>query len=317
MSDRLIVVGAINTDLVIVAPHLPAPGETVVGGGLQTFGGGKGANAAVAAARAGARVALIGAVGADDNGTSAKAELNADNVDTDSVAVLDAVPTGAALIIVDEHGENQIVIGPGANGAVTEQHVRDSLTSALSDCDTVLVSTEIPCAAVAAAVEVATTAGVRCILNPAPVIAGLLDLLPLQPILTPNAIELKELARGLFEVSPDGRAPEGVDECMALIGQHTQATVIVTLGGEGCVVRLPDGTVKKIPASRVTNVVDTTGAGDTFNGVLAMRLATGDDIIAAAETAVAAASLSVTAAGARGGMPTAAKIASAVSGTPT
>ncbi|MGR9089807.1 MAG: PfkB family carbohydrate kinase [Gammaproteobacteria bacterium] len=317
MSGRLIVVGAINTDLVIVAPHLPAPGETVVGGGLQTFGGGKGANAAVAAARAGASVALIGAVGADDNGTSAVAELRADGVATRDVAVLDTVPTGAALIVVDQNGENQIAIGPGANGAVTPQHVRHALARAMPESNTtVLVSTEIPYDAVAAAVETAAAAGARCILNPAPVIAGLVELLSFEPILTPNAIELRELARELCEASPGATAPEDVRECLALIGERTRAPVIVTLGGEGCAVRLPDGTVSEIPAPMTTDVVDTTGAGDTFNGVLATRLAAGDDIMLAAKTAVAAASLSVTAAGARSGMPTADTIVSAVSRAP-
>lgn len=312
MSNRVIVVGAINTDLVITAPHLPAPGETVVGAGLQTFGGGKGANAAVAAARAGASVALVGAVGADDSGTRASSELQADAVDTRHVTVLDRTPTGAALIVVDENGENQIAIGPGANGAVTPDHVRNALEVALPGSNTVLVSTEIPYAAVAAAVEAASAVGIRCILNPAPVIAGLVELLAHGPILTPNAIELRELARQLGGDSRGTRAPTTIQQCLAAIGEHTRAPVIVTLGGDGCAVRLPDGTVTAIPAPTSVDVVDTTGAGDTFNGVLATRLAAGDEILLAVKTAVVAASLSVGAAGARGGMPTAAQIAAAV-----
>lgn len=311
MTDRVIVVGAINTDLVIAAPHLPAAGETVVGEGLQTFAGGKGANAAVAASRAGANAMLIGAVGADDSGTRAVADLRADTVDTDCVAVLDDAPTGAALIVVDANGENQIVIGPGANGAVTTQQVRAALTNSLSDSNIVLVSTEIPYDAIAAAVEAATTAGVPCILNPAPVIAGLAELLSLGPIVTPNAIELRELARQISAASPTTTAPQDVDDCLALVGDRTQAAVIVTLGGEGCAVRFPDGSVRRIPAPNVAEVIDTTGAGDTFNGVLAAHLAAGDDLVAALETAVVAASMSVTVAGARGGMPSAQAIASA------
>ena len=312
MAGRVIVVGAINTDLVITAAHLPAPGETVVGGGLQTFGGGKGANAAVAAARAGAGVALVGAVGADDTGTRASADLQADNVDTRHVAVLDATPTGAALIVVDDKGENQIAIGPGANGAVTPEHVQHALAATLSDSELVLVSTEIPYAAVAAAVTAATAAGVRCILNPAPVIAGLAGLLVHGPIVTPNAIELRELARQLSEAGGETDTPLTIQQCLAVVGEHTRAPVIVTLGGDGCAVRLPDGAVTAIPAPTSVSVVDTTGAGDTFNGVLATRLAAGDDILVAVKTAVVAASLSVGAAGARGGMPTAAHIASAL-----
>lgn len=312
MSDRVIVVGAINTDLVITTPHLPAPGETVVGAGLQTFGGGKGANAAVAAARAGADVALVGAVGADDSGTRANNDLRADAVDTRYVAVLDTTPTGAALIVVDANGENQIAIGPGANGAVTADHVSGALEAALPDCNTILVSTEIPLAAVAAAVAGASAAGIRCILNPAPVIAGLVELLAHGPILTPNAIELRELARQLGTGSPENSPPLTIQQCLAIIGEHTHAPVIVTLGSDGCAVRLPDGAVTAIPAPASVNVVDSTGAGDTFNGVLATRLAAGDEILLAVKTAVVAASLSVGAAGARGGMPTAAHIAAAV-----
>lgn len=313
MSGRLIVVGAINTDLVIATPHLPAPGETVVGEGLQTFGGGKAANAAVAAARMGAQVDLIGAVGADDAGTRAVADLQSDRVGTRCVAALAGIPTGAALIVVDASGENQIALGPGANGAVAPTHIRAALNESLSDFATVLVSTEIPYDAVAAALEVASSAGVRCILNPAPVIPGLVDLLAHGQILTPNAIELNDLARAVCDTTRQRIDLENVDDCLGLLGERTAAPVIVTLGGDGCAVRLTDGTVGRIPAPTTPNVVDTTGAGDTFNGVLATRLAAGDEIIAAVETAVVAASLSVTAVGARAGMPTADAVSLAAS----
>lgn len=310
MTGSVVVVGAINTDLVISAPHLPAPGETVVGGGLQTFGGGKGANASVAAARIGASVYLIGAVGADDPGTRALAELASDEVDVSWVAVLDEEPTGAALIVVGADGENQIALGPGANGAVSVEHVRAALAALLPTAAVVLVSTEIPIAAVAAAIEATTQAGVQCVLNPAPVIPGLLDLLPLRPILTPNEIELRDLARGLTTTSIPGNEDEILGYLQAL-GERTQRPVIVTLGGDGCAVRLPDGGLTRIPARTNHDVVDTTGAGDTFNGVFAARLAAGDVIVTAVSTAVIAASLSVSSVGARPGMPTAAALTSA------
>jgi ribokinase len=303
----VLVVGAINTDLVIVAPRLPAPGETVIGGGLQTFGGGKGANAAVAASRAGADVLLIGAVGADSSGTDAIAALRGDGVDTGGVAVLDAEPTGAALIVVDPRGENQITIGPGANGAVSAAHVRASLAAALPAAHVVLVSTEIPLDAVAAAIEASAAAGVPCILNPAPVIPGLPELLPFRPMLTPNELELRALASSLPHTSTSGTG-DGMPAHLQALGERTRAPVIVTLGGEGCALRLPEGAVRRIPAHPVTDVVDTTGAGDTFNGVLAARLAAGDTLTTAVETAIVAASLSVSAIGARAGMPTAAAI---------
>ena len=306
MAGRVLVVGAINTDLMIVAPHLPAPGETVIGGGLQTFGGGKGANAAVAASRAGADVLLIGAVGADSSGSDAIAALRGDRVDTSAVAVLDAEPTGAALIVVDPRGENQITIGPGANGAVSAAHVRTALAAALPAADVVLVSTEIPLVAVAAAIEASAAAEVRCVLNPAPVIPGIPELLSFRPMLTPNELELRALVGGL---SSAPTAPgDGMPAHLSALGERTRAPVIVTLGREGCAVRLPGGELRRIPAHPVGDVVDTTGAGDTFNGVFAARLAAGDTLTAAVETAVVAASLSVTAIGARAGMPTAAAI---------
>jgi ribokinase len=310
MTSRVVVVGAVNTDLVIAAAHLPAPGETVVGGGLQTFGGGKAANAAVAAARVGASVSLIGAVGADDPGKRALAELTNDNVDTSWVALLDDEPTGAALIVVDANGENQIAIGPGANGAVSAEHVCTALATLLPTTDVVLVSTEIPIAAVGAAIEAATTAAVQCVLNPAPVIPGLDDLLALGPIVTPNEIELRDLAHTVgTEIVPANE--DEILRSLQKINEQTQSPVIVTLGGDGCAVRLADGEVHRITARSTNDVVDTTGAGDTFNGVFAARLAAGDAMMTAISTAVIAASLSVSAVGARPGMPTAATIANA------
>ena len=195
----VVVVGAINVDLVVVAPRLPGPGETVVGGGLQTYGGGKGANAAVAAARVGASVRMIGAVGSDDTGTAAVAELAAEGIDTGDVAVLEGESTGVALIVVDEHGENQIAVGSGANAAISAEQVRRCLGAALATAGCVLVSTEIPADAVKAAVEAATTAGVVCIVNPAPVVPVVADVLQLGPIVTPNETELRDLSTLLGE----------------------------------------------------------------------------------------------------------------------
>ena len=207
-SPTVVVVGAVNVDLVVAAPRLPGPGETVVGGGLQTYGGGKGANAAVAAARAGATVRLIGAVGTDDTGSAALAELSSEGVDVSDVVVLAGESTGVALIVVDDRGENQIAVGAGANAAIPVEHVRRCLHAALPSAGCVLVSTEIPAAAVAAAVEAAAAAGVVCILNPAPVLSVVADLLSLGPILTPNGSELTDLVALLGEVG--GESPESM-----------------------------------------------------------------------------------------------------------
>ncbi len=305
VSSTVIVVGAINVDLVVVAPRLPGPGETVVGGGLQTYGGGKGANAAVAAARAGAKVHLIGAVGGDDTGAAALAELRDSGVDVSDVAVLAGESTGVALIVVDEHGENQIAVGAGANAAIPVGHVQECLRALLPAAGCVLVSTEIPAAAVAAAVEAAFTARVRCILNPAPVLPVVAQLLDRGPILTPNRSELSDLA--VLAGGGSGAATADAQH----IATRTHHPVVVTQGGDGVLVVSGDGAVQLVPAPSVV-VRDTTGAGDTFNGVLAARLASGDDLATAVPIAVVAASLSVTRVGARGGMPTAAEIDAAL-----
>ncbi len=314
MTSLVVVVGAINVDLVVVAPRLPGPGETVVGGALRRHGGGKGANAAVAAARAGAAVRLIGAVGADADGTAALAGLEAEGVDVSEVVLLPDEATGVALIVVSAEGENQIAVGVGANAAVTSEHVRRALAEVLPRAGCVLVSTEIPARAVAAAVECATSAGVLCILNPAPVTRDLLELLRHGPVLTPNASESLDLLRLLDEgrgASSDGDAP-GPGAAAQRLVERTGAPVVVTLGAEGALVLAEDGSQECVPP-RPADVRDTTGAGDTFNGVLATRLADGDPLAQAVLHATTAASLSVAEVGARDGMPTEPAIRAALS----
>lgn len=298
-ASNVIVVGAINVDFVVATERLPGPGETVVGGGLQTFGGGKGANAAVAAARSGASVRLIGAVGDDDTGRAALAELVEDGVDVTDVAVMASESTGVALIVVDGHGENQIAVGAGANGALDPDHVRRCVRAALPAAGCVLVSTEIPAAAVAAAVDEARSASVTCVLNPAPVLPVVADLLERGPIITPNESELRDLVALLGPRDGTSIADEA-----ALIASRSHQPVIVTRGSDGVLVVTTDLVVRRVPAPQVA-VRDTTGAGDTFNGVLAARLAAGDELTTAVPWAVAAAALSVKQVGARGGMPTA------------
>ena len=297
----VIVVGAINVDLVVAAARLPRAGETVVGERLERYGGGKGANAAVAAARAGARVHLVGAVGADDYGRGALAELVAERIDVTGVAVLDDETTGVALIVVDAHGENQIAVAAGANGALSALHVTRALDHLLADAGCVLVSTEIPGAAVVAAIEAASAAGVRCVLNPAPPLPEVAGLLRHQPVLTPNASESVQLATMLGAVG-------GPDPTSAArtIHRHCGAPIVVTLGAKGALL-IADGRETTVPARKV-QVRDTTGAGDTFNGVLAAWLAAGEPLEQAVVAAGAAASLAVEHIGARTAMPTDAQI---------
>jgi len=307
MSARVLVVGAINVDLVVAAERLPGPGETVVGPSVRRHGGGKGANAAVAAARAGAEVRYCGAVGDDDVGAGALAELRAEGIDVADVAVLDATATGMALIVVDAQGENQIAVGAGANAAVTPEMVRTAVERAAGWADSLLVSTEIPSEAVVAAIAAGEAHGVRCVLNSAPVLPELLDVLPLGPIVTPNASELEDL-----HALMGGSAGVSVREMASAICARTGAPVVVTLGGDGVLVAEPGAPATALPAGQVAEVRDTTGAGDTFNGVFAAALARGTSVLDASIRGVTAASLSVAAVGARSGMPRAAAIDAAL-----
>ncbi len=280
----VLVVGSINADLVIHAERLPARGETVAGGRLERAGGGKGANQAVAAARAGARVALVGAVGDDELGAEALDDLRAEGVDVGAVRRLAGVATGVALIVVDRDGDNQIAVASGANHAVCAEHVRAAAVRA-PGC--VLASFELLDEPVLAAAQVARGAGCALLVNPAPARPLTASLRALGPVLTPNRHEAAELSG---EEDPDSAA-------RALAAQ-TGAAVVVTLGAQGALVADGAGSAR-VPAPPV-RAVDTTGAGDTFNGVLAAELARGNDLRAAVAAAVDAAAQSVTRAGARG-----------------
>jgi ribokinase len=287
------IVGAINVDLVVAAASLPGPGETVLGDRLRRCGGGKGANAAVAAARAGAQARLIGAVGADPDGAAQRAELAAAGVDVQDVAVLPDAGTGTALIVTDPAGENQIAVAAGANQQLPAGHVRAALDRRRPEV--LLISAEVGIPAITEAVWWSAAAGVRCLLNPAPARPELAELIGLAPILTPNQGELAALV-GMMTVT--GRPPAAVEDLAGMLAARSGAAVIVTLGAAGALIRQPDGTILTIPAPAV-RAVDTTGAGDVFNGVLAARLAAGAGLAVAVRAAVEAASSSVTMPGAR------------------
>ena len=257
----------------------------------------------VAAVRAGADVRYVGAVGHDEFGSTSVAELRADGIDVTDVVVKEGCATGAAVIVVDPAGENQIAVAAGANAAVTADDVRVAIERADGWPGCVLVSTEISAEAVVAAVEESIAKGWRCVLNPAPVVSGIVDLLGLAPIITPNRGELRDVYRllGFSDEAP-------VDAMAAAVAGHTGAAVVVTLGADGVLVCDEVGGATKIAARKARQVVDTTGAGDTFNGVFAAELAAGQDVETAARRGVAAATLSVQAAGARTSMPNVAAI---------
>ncbi len=293
---RVVVVGSVNVDLVVSVGQLPRAGETVAGGTFARHGGGKGANQAVAAARLGARVAIVGTVGADEMGDEALGELASEGIDVDHVARLDGVPTGVAAIVVDESGENQIAVASGANAELDAAAVERELAALLADDagsdafpgGVVLLSNEVPEAAVAAGLGAAAAAGWLAVLNPAPARAseGALG----GVVLTPNADEARELA-----------GEDDVEAAARVLAARTAAPVLVTLGADGALL-LDGGDAQRLPAPPVS-VVDTTGAGDTVNGALAAELAAGRPLAEAVRFALAAAALSTTAAGARTAMP--------------
>jgi ribokinase len=253
-------------------------------------------------------------VGADDTGRSTIDELRTHGIDVSGIAVLPDEATGVALIVVDPWGENQIAVGAGANAAVTAQQVSLALSEVLGRTGCVLVSTEIPEESVVAAVEAATSAGVLCILNPAPVPA-VLRLLRSGPLLTPNTTELNAMIAAFDQTLPNGPARRddsadlnAVTERARRIAGLSGAPVVVTIGGQGAIIVKPGRPAEHLPAPPAV-VRDTTGAGDTFNGVLAARLAAGDHLGIAVRTAIIAASISVAHVGARTGMPSAELIA--------
>lgn len=288
MPERVCIVGSINIDLVVAADRLPRPGETVLGGRFSVHDGGKGANQAVAAARAGAAVSMIGAVGHDDYGRRALAALEAEGIDISGVRQLDGEPTGVAIIAVGPRGENQIVVAPGANAAFT---LEDADLERIAGARVLLTNHEVPTGVIVPALRAAAGAGVRSILNPAPARAIPADVLHLGPILTPNEHELV-VAIGNDETEA------ALDELAA----RNAGPIIVTQGPAGALLAENDRR-ERFDGFTALEVVDTTGAGDTFNGVLATWLANGATLEAAITAANAGASLSVGAAGAREGMP--------------
>jgi len=279
MTGSVVVIGAINVDLVVSGAPLPSPGQTVTGGAFAQHHGGKGGNQAVAAARAlgGQGVVLVGAVGNDPLGHAALDALRDEGVAT-SIAMRAGVPTGVALICVGPDGENQISVAPGANAQLSAADVRSAFGQ-VHEIGVVLASLEVSQAAVRAAAAWCSEHETPLILNPAPVQPWAAEVAAQASFVTPNEHELEALG--------------------ALTGD---VVVVETRGPEGVVIRR-DGTEKRIEAP-VVEAVDTTGAGDCFNGVFAAGLAEGMDVEEAGGRAAIAAALSVTKVGAREGMPT-------------
>lgn len=292
----VVVLGSINTDLVVRAPHFPRPGETLHGSDFAVIGGGKGANQATAAARLGAPVQFIGAVGADDFGTRRIEEMAAAGIDVTAIKRIADSPTGVALITVNAHGENTIIVAAGANWRVTADDI-SGMMLAMAAGGVLVAQLELPLETTAAGLARAREAGLTTLLNTAPYKAEARSLLRHVDILVANEVEAGDLAEWASAVTE-----ENASDVAARLRARGPQTVIVTLGAAGVIVAT-GAQVTLIPAPRV-HVVDTTGAGDCFTGAFAAALVAGEAIDEAAQRAVAAASYSTTIFGATTGMPT-------------
>ncbi len=285
--SAIVVLGSANLDLVVRQARLPRPGETMFGSGFATVPGGKGLNQAIAAARAGGDVGFLGAIGRDAFGEQLRRCLQDAGVGTDGLAEVDA-PTGTAHIAVLDGGENAIVVVSGANAAITTLDERSQRR--IEDARYLVAQLERPVELIGEAFVVARGLGIQTVLTPAPVQPLDRALLQLVDILVPNAQEACELA--------------GVtDETEAAIELSRAAgLVVMTRGARGALVARDGAIMAEVPAREVV-AVDTTGAGDTFAGVLVARLAAGADLDAALRAAAVAASISVTRHGATTSMP--------------
>lgn len=304
----LIVLGSVNADLVIRGPRLPRPGETVLGGDFFQAAGGKGANQAVAAARAGRKpVVFLAAVGADPLGRQALAGLAAEGIDGRWIRVVSPAATGVALILVDPHGENLISVASGANLQLAPSDVDRIPDEVFSGAKVFLANLESPLPTVQRGLARARMSGLRTILNPAPAVPPqeAEPLWRLADVLTPNEHEAATLAGMPVESKESAIAAAKTLQALGA------GDVIVTLGSQGCVCALKEAPLVVIPAMPV-QAVDATAAGDAFSGALAVALCEGKSLVAAARFATAAAGIAVTRAGAQPSLPRRQEIDAAV-----
>lgn len=304
--SRLVVVGSSNTDMVIRVPQLPAPGETVLGGTFSTAGGGKGANQAVAAARAGGDASLVACVGRDAFGDAALAAFAAAGINTDHCVVDPQAPSGVAQILVDAQGENSIAVAPGANACLQPRHI-EKASRLLEKAAVVLLQLETPMETVLAAARRASQADAVVILNPAPAQNLPAELYPLLQLLTPNETEVALLT------GVQVRDPASAAAAADILHQRGVGSVLITRGARGVYLSQSDGQGtplrSEFPGFPVT-AVDSTAAGDVFNGCLAVALTEGLRLPQAIRFAQAAAALSVQKHGAQTSAPTRAAIES-------
>lgn len=292
--NKIVVIGSSNTDMVVRSERLPRPGESVIGGGFMMAGGGKGANQAVAVARMGHRVLFAAAVGNDMFGDAAVAAYKRFGIDTTYIARKDT-PSGVALIMVDGAGQNSISVALGANNTLTVEDVMPALEQVESG-DIVLLQLEIPMATVDACVAVAAAKGARVVLNPAPAAVVSEHTLSKLYLITPNQTEAQTLTG--VDVTDEATAQLAAQ----VLVSHGVERVVITMGSAGAYL-YEEGKGVLIPACKVS-AVDTTAAGDVYNGALCAALAEGQSLQDALKFATKASAISVTRVGAQPSVPT-------------
>jgi ribokinase len=292
---RIVVVGSVNTDMVVKGNRLPGPGETVSGGRFLLAGGGKGANQAVAAARLGAEVTLIAKVGRDMFGDQAVDNFRREGIQTDGILRDPEQHTGVALILVDRAGENLISVASGANHALTPDEITEA-ADRIERADVLMLQLETPIETVLQAARIAAKADVPVILNPAPAATLPAALLKCVTYLTPNETEVEQLTD--IPVGDEASAQQAAERLLEMGVRH----VIVTLGAKGARITSPSGTT--LVGSTPVEAVDTTAAGDAFNGGLAWALANGMPLQQAVRQACLVGALSATRLGAQPSLPT-------------
>jgi len=290
------IVGSLNMDLVVQVAHLPAPGETILGRDYHTIPGGKGANQAVAAARLGGVVHMVGRVGQDKYGQTLRANLSAEGINVEFVQVDSETESGVALITLDEAGSNTIVVAPGANMLLTPQDVSLAFKH-ITSMDVLVLQLELPIECVLEAARSGRARGAKVVLNPAPARLLSEDIYKNVDVLVPNETETS-LLTGL-PVDTLGQAEQAANRLLEMgVG-----AVVLTLGGRGALVVIPGENSIHIPP-HVVQVVDTTAAGDAFVAGLAVGLAEGLNLAEAARIGNSAGAIAVTRLGAQPSMPT-------------
>lgn len=294
MRNKVVVVGSYNIDQTIRVRKIPSPGETIIGSGFSSGSGGKGANQAVAAARAGAAVTFVAKVGTDPLTLQALADLKHEGIDTSFIIRDEKSATGRAWIVVDDSGENSIVVAPGANAQLSPADVALA-ADAIAAANVLLLQLETPIETVMTAAKIAAAAGTTVILNPAPAQPLSPEFLKLVDIITPNIVEAKMLT-GI-----SCRDDQSLTTAALSLQHKGVKDVLITLGKKGVFVHGRDG-MFCVPAYQV-NAVDTTGAGDVFNGCLAAFLNADRSMREVLDIAAAAAAISVTKNGAQAAAP--------------